>query len=101
MLIGIGKTTKRIPGLPNVVGMNKYEAKALLESLGWTFYLLYPSHPDGLWIGNGPFSNISLGVDTVAGVHGWSPYVPILPGTANTGQEIFFYCYTVPAGQTE
>ena len=59
-------------GLPNVIGMNKYEAKALLESLGWTFYTGYPSYPDGLWDGTGPGPN--TGVNTVASVFTYDPY---------------------------
>lgn len=93
MLIGIGKQIKKQPGLPNVIGMNMYQAKALLESLGWTFYTGYPAYPDGLWQGSGSNPGPSTGVNTVAAVFTFTPYESVPVGTPNTGQEIFFYSW--------
>jgi len=78
-------------GLPNVIGMNKNEAKILLESQGWKFYTGYSAYPDGLFSGSGGNPGPSTGINTVATVHEFNPYRSLLPGTENTGQQIVIY----------
>jgi hypothetical protein len=81
-------------GLPNVIGMNKNEAKILLESQGWKFYTGYPAYPDGLFSGQGDNPGPSTGSNTVAAVYEFNPYRSLPVGTENTGQQIVIYYWT-------
>jgi hypothetical protein len=80
-----------VVGLPNVIGMNKDEAKTLLESQGWEFYTGYEAYPDGLFSGQGDNPGPSTGNNTVSAVYEFSPYRSLPVGTENTGQQIIIY----------
>jgi len=81
-------------GLSNVIGMNKDQAKALLELQGWTFYTGYEAYPDGLFPGSGGNPGPSTGINTVATVHEFNPYRSLPVGTENTGQQIVIYYWS-------
>ena len=81
-------------GLSNVIGMNKDQAKALLELQGWTFYTGYQAYPDGLFSGQGDNPGPSTGINTVSAVYEFNPYRSLSPGTENTGQQIVIYYWS-------